>query len=73
MIKNLDIRRTLLQGIIAGIVSLSVSVIGMVELFGERFIIANSFTMGQVLVLLAPFALTYVALSKIPNKKKKKN
>jgi branched-chain amino acid transport system permease protein len=64
MIKKLNIRQSLNQGIIAGIISLSVSVIGMVELFGERFIIADSFTMGQVLILLAPFVLTYFAVGK---------
>jgi branched-chain amino acid transport system permease protein len=64
MIKNLNIRQSINQGIIAGIITLSVSVIGMVELFGERFIVADSFTMGQALIVLAPFVLTYFAVGK---------
>ncbi len=45
-----NIRRAVNVGIIAGIVALSISAIGMVEAFNERDVITNIMTLGQVLL-----------------------
>ena len=58
---NFDWRRTLLQGSMAGFISLNISAIGMVVLFGERYLIAGLITMGQVAFLLAPVGMAYAA------------
>ncbi len=47
-------------GFIAGIVSLCVSAIGLVELFGKRELIAGVVTMGQVLIFATTAALAYM-------------
>ncbi len=60
---NLDWRRTLQQAAIAGFISLSVSAIGMVELFGERFLLAGLITMGQIAFLAAPVMFSYTSAS----------
>jgi len=54
-----DWRRTLQQGAIAGFISLNIAAIGMVEHFGERFLIAGLITLGQVAFLAAPLAFSY--------------
>ena len=61
-----DFRIPVRYGLLAGVVSLSVSVIGMVELFGQRDLIAGVITLGQVILFLAPVALSYMAASKAP-------
>jgi branched-chain amino acid transport system permease protein len=68
MMKNFKLRDTINQGLIAGVISLSVAMIGMVELFGERYLINNVLTMGQVLVFLAPTVLVYLAATKLEHK-----
>lgn len=63
---RIDFRDPIKQGIIAGIITLSVSIIGMVQLFGERDLIANLFTMGQLLIFAAPAAFAYLAARSTP-------
>jgi branched-chain amino acid transport system permease protein len=62
-----DFRIPVRYGLLAGVVSLSVSVIGMVELFGQRDLIAGVITLGQVILFLAPVTLSYMAASKAPS------
>jgi branched-chain amino acid transport system permease protein len=57
---KLDWRPTLQQGAIAGFISLNLAAIGMVEHFGERFLIAGLITLGQVAFLAAPVAFSYL-------------
>ncbi len=59
--KNFNIREAIGRGIIASVIALSVSAIGMVELFGERFLLANTLTMGQLLVFLPAVAFSYMS------------
>src|SRR3990172_13277053 len=58
---QMDWRRTLQLGAIAGFISLNVAAIGMVEHFGERFLIAGLITMGQVAFLAAPLMFSYTS------------
>lgn len=55
-----DYRIPLRSGLLAGVISLSVSAIGMVELFGIRGLIANTLTLGQVLIFAAPVAFSFL-------------
>lgn len=58
-----DWRETIRWGLISGIVSLSVSLIGMVETFSERNIIGDVLTLGHVLLLLPPVAVAYLLVN----------
>ena len=58
---NVDWRHTLQQAGIAGFISLNLAAIGMVELFGERYLMAGLITMGQIAFLAAPTMFSYVA------------
>jgi len=68
--KNFDIRIPIQYGLIAGVVALSVSVIGMVDLFAQRYLIAGYLTLGQVILFSAPAALSYTAAGKAPQGRK---
>jgi branched-chain amino acid transport system permease protein len=57
---QLDLRRTIKLGLIAGFVVLSVSAIGMVETFDGRDIITGVFTLGQLLLFSAPLIVGYM-------------
>ena len=56
-------------GLLAGAIALSLSMIGMVASFSERDLIAGVLTLGQVILFLAPAALSYLAASKAPSGK----
>lgn len=58
---NIDLRIPLRLGLIAGGASLGLSAIGMVELFGQRELVTNVLTLGQVILLAAPLMLAYMA------------
>lgn len=53
------------SGLIAGAVSVLLSLVGMVAAFGERYIISGWVTMGQVLFLAPIFYFSYSAVRKI--------
>jgi len=57
-------------GLIASVVSVSVSIIGMVELFADRYMIAGVFTVGQLILFLAPLGFGYFIAEKSINQKK---
>lgn len=66
-----DKRKTTLRyaanmGFYSAIISLTVGVIGMVELFAKRDLIGNLFTMGQLLVFISPIAFAYLVAKEIP-------
>jgi len=67
--KRIDISLPIKYGLLAGLVALSLSMIGMVALFAERDLIAGVMTLGQVILFLAPAALSYLAASKAPSGK----
>lgn len=57
------------QGLLAGIIALSLSVIGMVELFSQRELISGVFSLGELLLYLAPLIIgfTYTSNTKPKN------
>jgi branched-chain amino acid transport system permease protein len=48
-------------GLISGVVTLSLSIIGLVALFGDRYLVSNLLTMGQVLIFVTPILISYYA------------
>ncbi|MFC1997919.1 branched-chain amino acid ABC transporter permease [Chloroflexota bacterium] len=64
-VKN-NIQEAINYGLLAGLISLSVSVIGMVELFSKRDLIAGVLTLGQVFLFAAPVAFGYLIARKNP-------
>ncbi|MEA1978922.1 MAG: hypothetical protein U9N80_13615 [Chloroflexota bacterium] len=59
--QNVQLRTPLRFGIIAGVVSVCASAIGLVVLFSERELIAGVITMGQILIFAPTAALAYIA------------
>lgn len=68
--KDLDLRKLPMQLLVASIITLSVSAIGMVELFGGRFVITGLFTMAQILFLGPTAFFAYRAAQEAPEGKK---
>ena len=64
-----DISLPIKYGLLAGVIALSLSMIGMVARFAERDLIAGVLTLGQVILFLAPATLSYLAASKAPSGK----
>jgi branched-chain amino acid transport system permease protein len=56
------LRRAVQIGLIAGVVAVSVSAIGMVETFDERDIITGILTLGQLLLFIIPLLAGYLAV-----------
>ena len=67
---RLSLRRAIQLGLLAGVVALSVSMIGMVALFGKRPLIVNVLTLGQVLLFATPVAMGYLAAQGAPEEKR---
>lgn len=64
-----DLRHPLRYGLLAGLIAVSISAIGMVELFGQRQLIAGTLTLGQVILFLAPALFGYLIVQKAPQNK----
>ena len=64
-----NIQEAIKFGLLAGVISLSVSVIGMVELFSDRDLIAGVLSLGQVFLFAAPVAFGYLIAQKSPEGK----
>lgn len=58
-------KETLQAGLIAGVVSVLLSLVGMVASFRERFIISGAVSMGQVLFLAPILFMAYFALRRM--------
>jgi branched-chain amino acid transport system permease protein len=58
-------RESIRMGLIAGVVALGVSVVGLVELFASRELVAGVVTMAQVLIYAPAFALATMALHRM--------
>src|SRR5690606_452090 len=67
---DLDLRKTAMKWLVASLITLSVSAIGMVELFGERYVITGLFTMAQILFLGPTAVFAYRAVQETPQAKK---
>ncbi len=57
---QLNLRNAARVGLLAGVVALSVSAIGMVESFDQRDLITDLFTLGQLLLFSAPLVAGYM-------------
>lgn len=55
-------------GLLAGIIALSISAIGMVEAFDQRDIITDYFSLGQLLLFATPIIIGYVIASRYGRK-----
>jgi branched-chain amino acid transport system permease protein len=65
-----NIQETIKYGLLAGGISLSVSIIGMVELFSKRDLVAGMLSLGQVFLFAAPAAFGYLIAQKSPEGKR---
>jgi branched-chain amino acid transport system permease protein len=54
-------------GLIAGLISLMVILVGMVESFSKTYIISGVITLGDIMLLAPVFILTYTTLRSEPN------
>ncbi len=63
------LRRSIKVGLIAGVVAVSLSAIGMVEAFNERDVITNVLTLGQVLLFSTALVGGYLAVDSKEEKK----
>jgi branched-chain amino acid transport system permease protein len=61
-----DLRHPLRHGLLAGLIAVSISAIGMVELFGQRQLIGGTLTLGQVILFLAPALFGYMVVQRTP-------
>ncbi|UYN90309.1 MAG: hypothetical protein KIT08_03490 [Anaerolineales bacterium] len=68
--KDLDLRKLGMQLLVTSIITLSVSAIGMVELFGGRYVITGLFTMAQILFLGPTAFFAYRAVRETPGSQK---
>jgi len=59
---KLDLRQIIRSGLLAGLITVIVCAIGLVELFGERSLVANVVTMGEVLIYTPALMMTYLAI-----------
>jgi branched-chain amino acid transport system permease protein len=59
-----ELRQNILLGLLAGVIAVSLSAIGMVELFGQRDLIAGGISVGYIILLLAILLLSYITAAK---------
>jgi branched-chain amino acid transport system permease protein len=71
--KTLHLQNAIQQGLLAGLLALSLSVIGLVPLFGERFLISGVFTLGQFFLYAAPAVLAYSLAGKVSTQERGKS
>lgn len=64
-----DLSHPLRYGLLAGLIAVSISAIGMVELFGRRQLISGALTLGQFILFLAPALFAYMIVEKAPKGK----
>ena len=55
-----ELRNAVRMGLLAGVITLSVSAVGMVESFDQRDLITGVFTLGQLLLFSAPLVASYI-------------
>ncbi len=57
---QLNLRNAVRMGLLAGVIILSISVVGMVESFDQRDLITGVFTLGQLILFSVPFVVGYL-------------
>jgi branched-chain amino acid transport system permease protein len=63
---RIDLRQAVRAGLITGLVALVVSMIGLVELLSNRFLVADIVTLGQLLIFTAPAIISYLMARNSP-------
>ncbi len=58
---QLNLRNAVRMGLLAGVIILSISAVGMVESFDQRDLITGVFTLGQLILFSVPFVAGYLA------------
>jgi branched-chain amino acid transport system permease protein len=66
-------RQVITSGVIGGGLSMYLALVGMVESFGERYIISGLLTMGQVFIIAPIFLLTIIAVRRLSDPSPRKN
>jgi branched-chain amino acid transport system permease protein len=66
-LRDLDLRKILRMGLIAGAITVIVGAIGLLELFGERALVADVITMGQVILYTPVLLIAYMTAKNIPS------
>jgi branched-chain amino acid transport system permease protein len=67
---QMDFRKTVQIGLVAGMVALSVCAIGMVETFDDRAIITGVISLGQLLLYSIPLIAAYLTVNSEENESK---
>ncbi|MEZ4644205.1 MAG: hypothetical protein R3E31_15980 [Chloroflexota bacterium] len=62
MMAQLDVRDAIRKGLLAGVIALGLSVIGMVEAFDQRDVITDVFSLGQLLLFAAPAVVGFLVV-----------
>ncbi len=62
--RTFNLQESIKYGLLAGLISLALSVIGFIALFGEREMISGIVTMAHIFLFGAPVALAFVAAEK---------
>ena len=65
MKKSITTKDIINQGLIAGIIVLSMNAIGFIALLGERELIKGWFSLGHIFLIAAPLALAYFTTDKM--------
>ena len=66
MAQAINWRYLLRVGLLAGVILLYVSAIGLIETFSVRSLIADVLTLGQLILFAAAFIVGYMAARHIP-------
>ncbi|WP_420629160.1 branched-chain amino acid ABC transporter permease [Candidatus Leptofilum sp.] len=62
---NEQLRRTVNMGLIAGAVTLSLGMIGIIDAFNQRFVITDLITLGQLLLFGMPLIAGFLVISRL--------
>jgi branched-chain amino acid transport system permease protein len=72
MKKSITTKEILQKGLIAGVIALSVSVIGFIALLGERELIKGWFSLGHLFLITPPLAIAYITVDNMVQDNKAK-
>ena len=67
---TLDLRQILRSGLVAGLLTVIVCAIGLVDLFGQRALVADVVTMGQVIIYTPTLLMAYTVIRKFEKRER---
>lgn len=71
-IESIDIRDVIKFALIAGLISLCLSMIGFIDLLGTREVITGLFSLGHVFLMAAPIGFAFITTGKVSEDEKGK-